>query len=282
MARVAEHTFLISLIRSLLLDTGNILFPVALRCLLTVIPYAPHALSDNVPLLMIILGRAACWRDRPFVDSFADDRDGVTRTRAPNPDLRWTVETSSMESPTSQPLEYRPDVITRLLSVTVYNAWPSNVLAFLRDPVSYLQGKDIYPVYDADWADVWEPGLLKARAEPLLRNFHLHPSLINFSSTAELADEKRWDRNDPSEFVARSHMLAHSELLAGDRFDFLEGAPLIGTGPDSVDSPDTSLDNFDIPSEDLSDFMRLKREIQLLRLEARSVDRIRKQYLYRE
>ena len=87
----------------------------------------------------------------------------------------------------------------------------------------YLRNKGIESVYDVDWEDVWEPGLLAARAGPLLRDFLLHPTFIYFSSASELEDSKRWEKVDPSETLSRSNMLAYSDSLPGDRFDLIEG-----------------------------------------------------------
>jgi hypothetical protein len=266
MSRVPSHSIFLVILRSLLLDTDNILFPVALRCFLGVLPYAPHTITPHVPLVMIILGRAASWRERPFSDE--PGKEGVTRTHKPSPSIDWAPVTPS--EPTDLPETMQPPNITRLLFVAVYSAWPSNVLAFVRDPVSYINGKGIEPVYNIPWEDVWEQGILARRAAPLLRNFHLHPWLVYFTSSSELADEKRWEKIDPPEFIARSHMLAHSELLSGDKFDLLEGVPT-----DDMEIVPT-------PPELSTDVAKLQREVQLLRLDAKFTNRVRKQYLYRE
>ena len=295
MARAASHPIMQSLLRSLLFDTGNQLFTVALRIFIVVLPFAPHDLTPHVPLLMVILGRAACWRDRPFVDSKTDHADGKTRTPSPNSSMEWEVATTAMELPLSTtPSTLQPHNIVRLLLVAVYNAWPSNVIAFVRDPVSYINGKGIDPIYDIPWEEVWVQGVLAIRAGPLLRNFHLHPSLVYFNSTGELADENRWERVDPPEFITRSHMLAHSELLSGDRYDLVDGDPWfdqarIAKGIDDSTLQETTLMDppvvspiTDSDSQEQHLNSELRREIELLRLEARYTDRIRKHYLYRK
>jgi hypothetical protein len=285
MYRFASHPFLGTVIRSLLLDTSNALLPLALRTVLICLPYAPLTLTPHVPLLMVALGRAACWRDRPFVDSDSPARDAVTTTPLPHSDLGWRVATAASEPPSIPPLGFEPKRIVRLWFVAMYYAWPSNVLAFIRDPGPYLRAKSIKPVYAVSWDDVWPPKLLANRAGPLLRDFALHPSLIQFTSAAELAYEKRWDKNDPSEFVATAHMIAHSELLSGGMFGFLEGEPYI--------PPTTNLDDLELPvSETMTpgpakvpagegEIEMLRRENEILRLEAKFGDRVRKQLLFR-
>lgn len=245
---------------SLLYDTGNQLFTVTLRLFLSILPYAPHVLTKHVPLIMIVVGRAACWRDRPFLDGQSHS-DGRTTTPRPNPAIDWEIATTQSEVPITLPSTLHPERIVRLLLVAVYNAWPSNVLAFVRDPAAYITGKGIEPVYELPWAEVWDAGSLAARLGPLLRNFHLHPSLVYFTSTSELADQKRWDKIDPAEFIARSHMLAHSELMSGGRVDLLEEEPdgLATSDPEGSQS-----------------------ENELLRIEAKFTERVRKQYLHRE
>lgn len=252
---VASHGVFLAILHSLLLDTDNILFPTCLRCFLAVIPHAPQAITPHVPLIMIVLGRAASWRDRPF----GERKEGFTSTFDPNPSLGWLPATPV--PPTPLPVTMQPPNITRLLFVAVYNAWPSNVLAFLRDPVAYINGKGIAPVYNVPWEEVWEPGLLARRSAPLLRDFHLHPWLVYFTSSSELADEKRWEKIDAAEFITKSHMLAHSELLVGDRLDLLDGVA------EGEPEPSTS---------------QLARQVQLLELDAKFTDRVRKQYLHRE
>ena len=274
---VATHGIFLAVLQSLLLDTDNTLFPVCLRCFLAVIPFAPQAITPHVPLIMIILGRAASWRDRPF----GERKEGCTRTFQPNPTLEWS-QVAPVPS-TTLPDTMQPRNITRLLFVAVYNAWPSNVLAFLRDPVSYINGKGIAPVYNVPLEEVWEPGLLARRSAPLLRDFHLHPWLVYFTSTSELADEKRWEKIDAAEFITKSHMLAHSELLAGDKPDSLRG-----DCDDAGDLNSEAIDDMPIINHATDLDIRptspssLQRQVELLRLDARFTDRIRKQYLHRE
>lgn len=262
MGEVATMPIFQSILLSLLLDTDNTLFSIVLRCFLAVLPYAPSTITPKVPLIMVVLGRAACWQDRPFSND--PDKQGVTRTPEPNARLNWAKAMLSPE--TNLPIPLQPSNITRLLFVATYSAWPSNVLAFVRDPVAYIIGKGTEPIYGIPWEEVWSPGLLASRSGPLLRNFHLHPWLVYFTSTTELADEKRWDRIDPPEFITRSHMLAHSELMAGQRFDLLEGEPEV---PPAI--------NESVATE----VEQLQRDVRLLRLEAKFADRVRKQYLYR-
>ncbi|ORY23032.1 hypothetical protein BCR39DRAFT_562083, partial [Naematelia encephala] len=271
MAKLASHSFLHSLIQSLILDTCNILFSVELSCLAEIIPYAPQVLTAKAPLFMVILGRAVCWYDRPFLDTEEAPREGKTHTPAPNRDLGWAVANAGDHRTEDLPLSLGPKQVVRLFLVTVYNAWPSNIIAFVRDPPSYLQNKSIEPLYSVPWSDVWDTGLLAARARPLLRDFHLHPSLIYLTSTAELADEKRWDKVEPSEYLARSHMLAHSERMSEGRSDLTQGTVEAVKTDDSTIEPVTN---------DCDDLQRLRRQIQLLKLEAMFSDRVRKQYLF--
>lgn len=287
MYKTAGHPFFLCLVRSLQLDTSNALFPLNLRAVLACIPYAPQVMTPHVPLLMIVLGRAVCWRDRPFVDSESPARDAVTRTPAPDPSLGWEVASASAAPPATESINLQPPRIVRLWIVALYGAWPSNVLAFIRDPTPYLEGKSIPCPYNVPWSNVWPNNLLATRAEPLLMDFGLHPSLILFTSTAELADQKRWEKNDPSTFIARSHMVAHSELQAGGIFSLMvEGSSLPAIVEDAPNElPEAPAVREEQPTAPLStddELGQLRREIEIMRSEAEFGSRTRKQMLYRE
>ncbi|WVQ70053.1 uncharacterized protein L199_008277 [Kwoniella botswanensis] len=266
MATVAGSSFVDILIQSLMLDTGNQLFSINLRLLLAILPYAPLVLTPKVPLLAIVLGRAISWRDRPFIDHTSPPRDGFTRTELPEPSLDWQVAQSAVEMDLELPEHMKPRRIAQLFIIAMYGAWPSNVIAFVRDPVSYIRGKSVTPIYAVDWEKVWTPGVLATRLEPLIRDFRLHPSLVVFTSTAELADEKRWERIDAAEFIARSQALSNSDQQG------FTGAGLFEqdeqSAPPQVDSASANLGN------------RLAKENELLRLEAKFTSRVRRQYLY--
>nr|XP_019001978.1 uncharacterized protein I203_05114 [Kwoniella mangroviensis CBS 8507]OCF65439.1 hypothetical protein I203_05114 [Kwoniella mangroviensis CBS 8507] len=266
MAAVAGSSLVDILIQSLMLDTGNQLFSINLRLLLAILPYAPLMLTPKVPLLAIVLGRAISWRDRPFIDHTLPPRDGFTRTELPEPSLDWLVAQSAVEMDLELPEHMKPRRIAQLFIIAMYGAWPSNVIAFVRDPVSYIRGKNVTPIYAVDWEMIWTPGVLATRLEPLIRDFRLHPSLVVFTSTAELADEKRWERIDAAEFIARSQALSNSDQQG------FTGAGLFEqdeqSAPPQVDSASANLSN------------RLAKENELLRLEAKFTSRVRRQYLY--
>jgi hypothetical protein len=267
MATLAGHPLFDSLLSSLTFDTDNQLFPMSLRLFLAVLPYSPERLTPKVPLMMIILGRAIIWRYRRFHNAGLADT-GFTPTLRPNEAINRDVATSSEMTELASSL--RPERIVKLLLVAIYSAWPSNVLAFIRDPVAYLKGKAIEPQYDASWEVTWDAEVLVKYAEPLLRDFHLHPSLIRFSSAAELADISRWSRNDPSRFVTRSHMLAHSELSATDRVKLFE-----------LEQDATEVEAsvpIGLPGE-LTEATHARAN-EVLRLEAAFGDRVRKLYLH--
>lgn len=281
MYALACHTFLDTIITSLVLDTSNRLFPLGIRTILTVIPYAPQIITTKVPSIMVVLGRAVCWRDRPFVDAGKTSDSPATYT--PKPASQWSVALSADEQITDSPASLQPASIVRLWLVAIYGAWPSNLLAFVRDPILYLRGKQVECPYQGDWDDVWSPGLLAARTGPLLRDFSLHPSIMYFNSDGELRDSKRWEKVDPPEHVSRAHIIAHSEQLSRGRADFFDvGEEAVDPG---IEPAAPSTDGMARPTQEISsveDIGRLQRENVLLRLEAGYADRLRKQYLFRE
>ncbi|WWC61090.1 uncharacterized protein I303_103668 [Kwoniella dejecticola CBS 10117] len=263
MARVANSSFVEELLLSLILDTGNRLFSLNLRLLLAILPYAPLILTPKVPLMAIVLGRAISWRDRPFIDYTSTARDGVTQTQAPEASLSWDVANSAAEMDIEMPDHLKPRRIAQLYIIAMYGAWPSNVIAFVRDPVSYIRGKNVNPMYAVDWDRVWSPGVLATRMEPLIRDFRLHPSLVVFTSTAELADSKRWERIDAAEFIARSQALSNSDQQATSHIGLFDEDEQPPAYPEPTPNP-----------------IKLEKENELLRSEAKFTGRVRKQYLY--
>lgn len=265
---------------SLLLDTSNQVFALALTALVTVLPFALPNFTDRVPLLMATLGRAICWRDRPFVDAGPTALSAVTRTPLPNPSRGWAVATTSSNAAApkdsdvvpSTPIEKR---VVQLLLVALYGAWPSNLIGFIRDPAAYLIGKNIDPIYNVPWEQVWEPGQLAARLLPLIADFQLHPSIISFTSLGELQDEKRWDKYDPSEFVSMCDLMS-DKGSDGDMFEFFKVPPR-RLDPRPIEMERVTTES----SEETDDIKRLKEENELLRLESLYGERLRKQLVYR-
>lgn len=290
MYRIVNHPILQCILKSLMYDTGNHLFPKCIRLLLAIIPYAPLTLNPQVPFLMIITGRAISWRDRKFVDAGDAQHDAVTRTPLPVSDANWQVAKSANEEPIESTIATYTNRCVTLWLVAMYGAWPSNVLAFVRDPIPYLRLKSISSIYDVEWESVYPPGILAQRIEPLLKDFALHPSLVKFTSAAELQDDKRWEKNDPSEWLARAQMIAHMEKTAGGMFGFMDSRETVPSAeeiadmilPSGVQSGTATPGGMGMWSEEVTDIERLRRENESLRLEAKLTDRVRKQFLYRK
>lgn len=277
MRHFAKHDLFNSVLRSLLYDTSNIVFPFAIRSVLCVIPFAPSELRPHVPLLMVVLGRAICWRDRPFVDADVPRRPATTETPRPASVAQWRLATSSHDDEVEMPIGLQSGKVAQLWLVALYGLWPSNVLAFVRDPVSYMVNKGVECAYDCDWADIWAPGLLASRSAPMLRDFALHPSITHFTSAQELDDTSRWDKLDPSEIVARSHVIAHSDRFSRGRFDFF--TEIEAPEQEETNTPDAlhSLGPKALPDS----IIKLQREVLILREEAMFSDRLLKQYMHR-
>jgi hypothetical protein len=290
MCRIVNHSILQSVLKSLMYDTGNHLFPKCIRLLLAIIPYAPLTLNPQVPFLMIITGRAVSWRDRKFVDDGDAQHDAVTRTPLPVAEADWQVAKSAGEEAIEATIITASTRCVTLWLVAMYGAWPSNVLAFIRDPIPYLRNKSITSIYAVDWEQVYPPGVLAQRTEPLLKDFALHPSLVKFTSAAELQDDKRWEKNDPSEWLARAQMIAHMEKTAGGMFGFMDSRQTVPAAeeiadmllPSGMQSGTATPGGAGMWREEETDVERLRRENESLRAEAKLTDRVRKQFLYRE
>jgi hypothetical protein len=281
MYRLATHEIFGLLLNSLLFDTSNQLFALTLAIVVTILPFAVPFLTKRVPLLMVVLGRAVCWRDRPFVDAGRSSLSAVTRTPPPAPTLNWIVATttpstagSPKEAEIVQPTLIENRVVDLYLT-TLYGAWPSNVIGFTRNPPDYLATMRVQSVFAVPWNEVWEPGVVASRLLPLITDFQLHPSIISFSSMGEMQDEKRWDKYDPSEFV--SMCLLKSNTTDEGMFEFFK-MPYTRLDPRAKEMER-------VPTEvtgHTDDIGRLREENELLRLESLYADRIRKQLVFRE
>ncbi|WVN85346.1 uncharacterized protein L203_100491 [Cryptococcus depauperatus CBS 7841] len=263
MQQLAEHRFTEKLLHSLILDTSNYLFGLSLRLLMEAIPHTPLSITPKVPLMAIVLGRAIMWRDRPFIDGEAVGGDEFTRTASPNSKLNWRVATSTMESTVPPPAAFEPHTVTQSYLITLYGAWPSNVIAFVRDPAAYIQGKNVEQFYAVEWTKIWAPRILATRIEPLIRDFRLHPSLVLFTSSAELGDDKRWDKVNASEFTARSRALANADQNDASQLSLVDEDPFMM-----------------LPMDVTTSEGQLQKENEFLRMEARFTSRIQKQYLH--
>ncbi|EJT50732.1 hypothetical protein A1Q1_08138 [Trichosporon asahii var. asahii CBS 2479] len=274
MYRMAAHECFSTILKMLLFDTSNQLFPLALSMLVTILPFSLPLLTKHVPTLMVILGRAVSWRDRPFVDAGLTSLSAVTRTPEPAPNQHWEV-CAGRDSEILAPNATEKRVV-ELFLVCLYGAWPSNVIAFTRNPEGYLNSKGVEALYAVPWNEVWEANILSTRLVPLISDFQLHPSIITFTSDAELDDDsRRWDKWDPSEFVSMAHLMSHASE-PDQMFDFFR-----------VPVPDKPLPTVEmkreqslLPEEGGDDIERLKEENELLRLEALYAERLRKQFVY--
>ena len=283
MYQFANHEELMKLVfNSLLLDTSNQLFALSLSTLVSVLPFALPILQNRVPSLMVVLGRAVCWRDRHFVDAGRSSMSAVTRTPPPAPSCHWTVATNSSTAAGSSPRESEvvqstliEKRVVDLYLINLYGAWPSNVIGFTRNPPEYLATQRVKPVYAVEWDEVWEPGVVAARLLPLIVDFQLHPSIITFTSTGELQDEKRWDKYEPSEFVSMCHLMSNTK--EDSMFEFFK-MPAARLDPRAQEMER-------VPTEvtgEPDDIGRLKEENELLRLESLYSERLRKQLVHRE
>ncbi|BEI81141.1 hypothetical protein CcaverHIS002_0203010 [Cutaneotrichosporon cavernicola] len=276
MAQLASHDFFPVLLKSLLLDTSNHLFGLGLATLVTILPFSVPLLRRYIPLLMVVLGRAMCWRDRPFYDAGKHKTVGVTTTPAPSASMDWTVATTGediISVPT--PTEKR---VVQLLLVGLYGAWPSNIIAFIRDQPAYFEVKQVATMYAVPWEEVWAPGQLQARCVPLISDFMLHHNVITHTSSQEMADEKRWERFDPSEFISMAYLMSGGSEDADAMFEFFR-LPKVQLDPlehGAREAEPTVAGS----SSDTSDIRRLQMENELLRLESLYNDRLRRQFVH--
>ena len=79
-AKMISHPILDVIIKSLLYDTNNQGFAIALRLLTLAIPFGLGRLVKRAPVIMVILGRAVSWRDHPFPSTRQRNLESATTT----------------------------------------------------------------------------------------------------------------------------------------------------------------------------------------------------------
>ncbi|RXK39505.1 hypothetical protein M231_03174 [Tremella mesenterica] len=271
--KLVESPLLILILRSLLLDTDCRSVLTCLALILSIIPLAPVQFSSHLPNLLVVLGRILCWNGWPPGELAYSGKPSITSAPTASPDLEWHIASSPNLLAGDDPAATKTEGegIARQWLVVLYGLWPSNVLAFLRNPVDYLEGLGVKSVYAVQWADVWPPRYLAKRGEVILSDFAVHPHLMYFTLAQEREDERRWETYDTPQIVALCHLVAHSEARHPSRSDVFDESPVV----DSQYLSTSILGHGGIPREKEES----QQDTQKLKLDLLYSERLRKQYL---
>lgn len=130
-----------------------------IKCVVMVLPHVPQYVvkggAGGVPALFGVYARAVTWR-------------------------RGTAEDAVT-------------VCVSLLFTLLYGLFPNNLVAFLRTPAAYLDGRD---------AGALDANAVRTSSLALLRGHAAHPLLVEMDASTELSNTKRWAQQDASDLTA--------------------------------------------------------------------------------
>jgi hypothetical protein len=181
---LAAHPLMSSILTSLLVDNSITACAISLTMLTKLLPIfaaKDHStLKRMLPQLLAVLARALCWCKRappapvhsPIPESITPDEEHSaaegdcsiqtaegSRVLDLNPDLLWERLELSLDStaaPGPPPQQY---------FTFLYYLFPCNLIAFLRDPVGYLNERHVERPYAVDWEDALDHELVKNKSE---------------------------------------------------------------------------------------------------------------------
>ena len=173
----AANPLMLSIIRSLLLDSSSTVCTTSLTLLVKVLPVlAVHARNDLkaiFPMCLAVLARIMCWKERaPVASADASHKPGQPNSEAEpknidpiHPDYQWNRLDLTFDAAPSPP----PSV--RSYFTILYYLYPSNVLQFLSGPVDYL-AQALVPSHPIDWDKALDEEEIRKRSEVSIRLEH--------------------------------------------------------------------------------------------------------------
>jgi hypothetical protein len=178
---LAAHPLMSSILTSLLVDNSTTACTISLTMLTKLLPIfsvKDHStLKRILPQLFAILARILCWCERgppapvhsPIIASGEEHNtaEGEYPIRATegssvldaNPDLQWERLELSLDSTAA------PGPTPKQYFTFLYYLFPCNLIAFLRDPVGYLNERHVERPYAVDWEDAIDHEQVKTKSE---------------------------------------------------------------------------------------------------------------------
>ncbi|KAI0721023.1 Hamartin protein-domain-containing protein [Cerioporus squamosus] len=216
---LASHPLMTSLLHCLVFDTSSTACTVALTTLIKLLPIfavkACEQLKRLLPLLLVVLARIICWKERPSpetaIDSDTEDDAvaGTTQNLPIREDIGWNPLELTFDGPQSKaPSAHR-------YFTFLYYLFPCNTIRFLRYPVKYLDDNGLESLYAVDWERALDEDKIRSKSERLLRSHILHPLLIWREATEELEQPDFWTKYDVPQIVSRATMLDVRSAVLG-------------------------------------------------------------------
>ncbi|TBU50853.1 hypothetical protein BD309DRAFT_1025514 [Dichomitus squalens] len=253
---LASHPLMTSLLHSLIFDNSSTVCTIALTILSKLLPVfavkASGHLKSLLPLLLVVLARILCWKERPpwtpllpaspetddtdAEDAAASGDDGLNPREGARPlpireDLDWTrLELTFDGAPSGAPSVHR-------YFTFLYYLFPYNTIRFLRFPVKYLNDSGLESVYALDWDAALDEEKIRSKSERLLRGHVLHPLLIWREPQEELEKPDFWSNYDIPQIVGGATMLDVRNAALGLRQQEQQGPLPVGAAQPSEQPP---------------------------------------------
>ncbi|KZT67760.1 hypothetical protein DAEQUDRAFT_728762 [Daedalea quercina L-15889] len=218
-AVLASHILTTTILHSLLFDNSSTVAIVALTVVTKLLPIfavkATEQLERYVPLLVLVLARIVCWRERqaptpseasPDADSGrnSDVEEGLPASAYTPPireDIKWELLEQTFVGGTSS------SPSPRRYFTTLYYLYPCNTIRFLRHPIKYVTDFNCDNPYAVDWEEVLDEPQIRSKSEPLMRGHVLHPLLIWRGAAEELSQPHFWADYDIARILGECTML---------------------------------------------------------------------------
>ena len=178
---MASHRLTSTILYSLLFDNSSTVAIVALTLLTKLLPIfavkATEQLKRYVPLLVLVLARVVCWRERPAPKSMnpspdadstsesgrgTDEEEGLPEEMYTPPiheDITWErLEQTFLAGASSAPSPHRYFTV-------LYYLFPCNTIRFLRYPIRYVTDIQCDNPYAVGWDEVLDEPQIKSRSE---------------------------------------------------------------------------------------------------------------------
>ncbi|KAK2460619.1 hypothetical protein APHAL10511_007089 [Amanita phalloides] len=208
-AMMVKHPLMERLLVSILLDNSSAVCFAALNVIAKMLPVlavnARHELRAMLPMLMAILARSMCWKERRptnVADEAPDvDLEEVEMNPALRPDPKWNYLEMTLNVTSSIPPS------PRSYFTILYYLYPANMLRFLNSPVKYLQDSGLRSPGVESWEQAFDHVEVRSCSEHLLREHICHPALIWQNPTSESEALEFWSQFPVARIATEAVML---------------------------------------------------------------------------
>ena len=181
---LASHPLMTSLLHCLVFDTSSTACTIALTTLIKLLPIfavkACEQLKRLLPLLLVVLARIICWKERRSPESVPPIIPEPDDSEEEDAGASDTEDDANVNSTHSLPI--REDLGWNALELTfdgpqskahsahryftfLYYLFPCNTIRFLRYPIKYLDDNGLESLYAVDWEKALDEDKIRSKSE---------------------------------------------------------------------------------------------------------------------